>query len=265
MNGDAMPTTPQHGVAVQYDPELKKRHLLEAARRLPGPDYYEVLRCVHRILKPKTYVEIGIRDGASLACALPDTRCAGVDPAPTIFPPTPVNVRVYAMTSDDFFAGHSPQDAFGTVRFDFAFIDGLHLFEQALLDFIHLERWAGPRSIIAIHDCLPLDGVTSERTRTTHFYTGDVWKAVACLKKHRPDLMLRTIRTAPAGLCLISGLNSRSEVLPDRFEEIVREYRNLGFGDYMAHPEWMPRETCNTHDAVEECLRELLQDCPLQN
>ena len=155
MNGDGMPTTCQHGVAVQYDPELKKRHLLEAARRLPGPDYYEVLRCVHRILKPKTYVEIGIRDGASLACALPDTRCAGVDPAPTIFPPTPVNVRVYAMTSDDFFAGHSPQDAFGTVRFDFAFIDGLHLFEQALLDFIHLERWAGPRSIIAIHDCLP--------------------------------------------------------------------------------------------------------------
>jgi hypothetical protein len=63
-------------------------------------------------------------------------------------------------------------------RFSLAFIDGLHLFEQAFLDFIALEKFARPGSVIMIHDCLPLNRVTADRTRTTDFYTGDVWKLV---------------------------------------------------------------------------------------
>jgi hypothetical protein len=41
------------------------------------------------------------------------------------------------MTSDQFFGGSSPETVLGTSGFELAFIDGLHLFEQALRGFIH--------------------------------------------------------------------------------------------------------------------------------
>ena len=108
------------------------------------------------------------------------------------------------MTSDSFFNTYDLAQVLRTPYFSLAFIDGLHLFEQALRDFIHLERFASHKSIILLHDCLPLDRATSDRIRTTHFYSGDVWKLPMCLKKHAQNLRIATIRTRPTGLCLVS-------------------------------------------------------------
>jgi hypothetical protein len=55
-------------------------------------------------------------------------------------------------TCDSFFASYDLAEVLRAKNFLLAFIDGLHLFEQALLDFIHLERFASRQSIIMIHD-----------------------------------------------------------------------------------------------------------------
>lgn len=244
----------------QFDDALRDIHVAQASSALPGPDYYTVLGWVHQILWPATYVEIGIRHGDSLRAALPETKCIGIDPEPTVEGTLPPDTRVFAMTSDEFFASHNLAEVLGAGNFSLAFIDGLHLFEQALLDFIHLERFAARQSIVMIHDSLPLDRTTSDRVRTTHFYSGDVWKLAMCLKVHRKDLRLTTIRTGPTGLCLISRLDPHSDVLVRSFDELVAEYVALDFGDYENRSHQMPDTVENTYAAVQSCIAGLLQD-----
>ena len=164
------------------------------------------------------------------------------------------------MTSDSFFESYNLAEILDARNFSLAFIDGLHLFEQALLDFIHLERFAARQSIVMIHDSLPLDLTTSDRVRTTHFYSGDVWKLALCLKARRKDLRLTTIRTGPTGLCLISRLDPHSEVLLRNFDELVTEYVSLDFRDYENRGHQMPDTVENSFAAVQSCIASLLQD-----
>ncbi len=166
------------------------------------------------------------------------------------------------MTSDTFFNTHDLAEVLRTPHFSLAFIDGLHLFEQALRDFIHLERFASHKSIILLHDCLPLDRVTSERIRTTHFYSGDVWKLPMCLKKHGQDLRIATIRTGPTGLCLVSHFNPGVRALRDPYDAYLAEYLSLSFDDYRKHPEQMPNTWGNSFEAVRACIAHLFQKEP---
>src|SRR5580698_1080401 len=123
--------------AQTFDDALLQQHLALATRRMPGPDYYTVLRWIHEILRPATYIEIGIRKGESLRLALDQTICVGIDPEPDIQTPLSANTSVFRMTSDAFFAEEELPKLLHAPAFDLAFIDGLHLFEQALRDFIN--------------------------------------------------------------------------------------------------------------------------------
>jgi hypothetical protein len=240
-----------------YGDEQLKVHLARASELLPGPDYYTVLRWIHQLVRPETYIEIGIRQGGSLRCASPETICVGIDPDPAVCEVLPATARVFAVTSDTFFATQNLSYILGEPKFSLAFIDGLHLFEQALRDFINLEKWASRESIVLIHDCLPLDTVTSSRTRSSHFYSGDIWKLALCLKKYRPELKIATIRTGPTGLCVAGGLDRASTVLTTIYENCVAEFVPLTFDDYKRHLEDMPPTVDNTHAAVATFLADL--------
>ena len=110
-----------------------------------------------------------------------------------------------------------------------AFIDGLHVFQQSLKDFMHVETLCGPRSVVLIHDTVPLDEPTQRPDRQRKFYTGDVWKTVLCLKHYRPDLDIFTIATPPTGLTVVTGLDPTSRVLTDRYEEAVARFIDTSF------------------------------------
>jgi len=229
-------------------------HQVQAAKALPGPKYLSALRWVHEIVEPPTYVEIGVRWGTSLRAALPETRCVGIDPSPALRRRPAPNTRIFEMTSNAFFERYNLAEALGAPHFSLAFIDGLHMFEQAFDDFTHLEKFAGPDSIIMIHDCLPLDRVTSDRTRTTDFYSGDIWKLAWCLKEQRPDLKMATVRARPTGLCLVSGLNPRSEVLGRTRTEQLAQYTPLAFDDYRNSPDQMPVTIENSLAAIRSWI-----------
>src|SRR5437868_843799 len=110
------------------------------------------------------------------------------------------------------------------LEIDPAFIDGLHLFEQALRDFIHIERHAAQRSVLLFHDCLPLNRLTASRTRATGFWTGDVWKIVPILKTRRPDLDVFVIPAYPTGLAVVTWLDPSSRALEENFDSIVSSF-----------------------------------------
>ena len=105
----------------------------------------------------------------------------------------------------------------------------MHLYEQALRDFINLERYCGRQSVILLHDTVPLDEATQSRETNTKFHTGDVWRVVLCLKHYRPDLDVFTIAAPWTGLTVVTGLNSASRILADCYEEAVARFIAVPF------------------------------------
>lgn len=211
------------------------RHVREAEGALPGPRYLEWLAWFHATLQPETYLEIGVQSGQSLQHARPPTRAVGVDPEPRISHPLGAETQVFPLTSDAFFAQHDLFAVLGRENLSLAFIDGLHTFDQALRDFINVERYANPATVVLFHDTYPIVPVTAQRERQSIFWTGDVWKVLPILTTHRPDLKIFTIPTYPSGLTVVQGLDPASRVLEERFAELVGEMLPREPG------EWLPR------------------------
>jgi hypothetical protein len=215
--------------ALALQPDFAAAHVGLSMLNLPGPHYFLWLAKFHELLTPRFYVEIGVDVGYSMSCALPPTCAIGVDPAPRIQVPFKTEAHIFAETSNEFFSKDRLTPLLNGESVSLGFIDGEHSFEQSLLDFSNLERFCGPTSVILLHDTYPLDEVTQDRTKTTQFYTGDVWKTVHCLKVLRPDLTIFTIGTAWTGLTVVAGFDSQSHLLAERYNEIVEQFRDVSY------------------------------------
>ena len=245
--------------ALAIDEDALSAHMLLGEIELPGENYLSLLERIHGLLEPQTYVEVGVAEGKSLRLVGPRTAAIGVDPAPKIDVALPANARVFRETSDEFFARRDLETELGGKPVELAFIDGMHLFEFALRDFINLERHCAPDAAILIHDCYPLDAPTSARERRTQFWAGDVWRIVVALRKYRPDLTVRTLDSAPSGLGVVTRLDPASSVLADRYDEIVAELMALDYAAIAARKaEWlnlMPAEWAGVSGMLREARR----------
>ena len=210
--------------ALALDPGLAPAHGFLASLNFPGPFYLEIISILHAHLRPRTYLEIGVETGQSIALARRETRAIGIDPEPKITERLAPGTSIHATTSDEYFAVHDVRAEFGGLPIDLAFIDGMHQFEFALRDFINIEKHCTSRSTILIHDCYPLSRRTAERERRTTFWSGDIWRLILILRKYRPDLSVKVIGTAPTGLGVVRRLDPGSSVLQQNYEEIVGEY-----------------------------------------
>jgi hypothetical protein len=204
-------------------------HMLLAAASLPGEGYIQLLGRIHQTYRPRTYLEIGVAAGNSIVLVQPGTLAIGIDPAPAISHVLPASTRIFAQTSDAFFAEHDVRAEFGGAGVELAFIDGLHRFESALRDFINVERYCTPASTVLVHDCFPLDAATAARERGTTFWSGDVWKLIVCLKQYRSDLSVHTVAAAPTGLGVIRNLDPSSTILSDHWEQILADFVGLPY------------------------------------
>ncbi len=195
--------------------------------------YYGLLRRVHEHLRPRRYLEIGVHRGHSLAFVGAGTEIVGVDPEPLLELDPPPQCTIVAATSDEFFA--DPQYAeLRQVPFDLVFVDGLHHFEQSLRDILNAEQLCHRGSVIMVHDCLPIDAVTSERERHSIVWSGDVWKSILALKRHRPDLCMRTVDAEPTGLGLLSGFGAKPAMPPDWLEDSIAKLMPLTYDDLIS-------------------------------
>jgi hypothetical protein len=215
--------------AVALDPNFEPAHSLLTSLFLHGEMYFDLLPRIHQQLQPRTYVEIGVETGLSLKRVLPQTQAIGIDPRPELAFTPPANVRVFAETSDDFFARHDVRKLLGGLPVDLGFVDGLHLFEYALRDFMNLERCAAPGSTILIDDCFPHDRRTAQRERVNKFWSGDVWKLIVLLKKYRPELVLHTVAAPPTGLCIVRNLDPSSRFIADNLQRLIDEFMALDY------------------------------------
>ncbi len=183
---------------------------------------HEFLAGMHERLRPRSYVEIGVNDGRSLA--LSRARSIAIDPAFKVTAEIHCEVDLVKATSDDFFATADPVARLPDRVIDMAFIDGLHIFEYALRDFRNVERYASWTSVIVLDDMLPRSVSEAARDRHTVEWTGDVFKVAEVLRRYRPDLTCLALDTQPTGLLVVLGADPNNRMLWDHYEDVVAEF-----------------------------------------
>jgi predicted O-methyltransferase YrrM len=186
--------------------------------------YLDFLSRVHTLVQPRSYLEIGVRGGHSMA--LSSTKSIGVDPAYEIAPDISLgsDVTLRQQTSDDFFAGPDPLATLDQPFVDLAFIDGLHLYEYVLRDYMNTEKHSTWGSVVIFDDVLPRKVVEAARDRETRAWTGDVWKIIPTLRELRPDLVCLQVGTKPTGLLLVLGADPADTVLAEHYEQLLKRY-----------------------------------------
>lgn len=185
--------------------------------------YLDFLKRVHEQLQPRAYLEIGVRSGSSLAQAR--CRSVGIDPAYLLTAELDCSVSLFRTTSDEYFTRPEPLAPTDGQRFDLAFIDGMHLFEYALRDFINTERHCSRRAVVVFDDILPRTVDQAARIRHTLAWTGDVYPLLEVFARYRPDLVVVPVDTAPTGLLLVFGADPENTVLADNYSQIMAEFR----------------------------------------
>lgn len=182
----------------------------------------ELLRHLHERVRPRTYLETGVDDGNSLA--LSRVPSIGIDPEFTVTAELQADVQLARTSSDEFFARDQPLAHLPFPVVDLAFVDGMHLSEYALRDFIAIERFTLPTSVILLDDMLPSRVEMANRQRTTMGWTGDVYKAAVALRRLRPDLLVLDLDTTPTGTCLVLFPDATHDgVLPGYDEWLATE------------------------------------------
>ncbi|MDP3193768.1 class I SAM-dependent methyltransferase [Tabrizicola sp.] len=199
-----------------------------------GMPYYRFLRLLHEACLFDWYLEVGCRSGESFAPVR--SKTIAVDP----FFQAEINIigkkpalHVFQATSDDFFA--SGFLARNGIRPGLAFLDGMHLFEFLLRDFIHSEAAMAQGGVILLHDCVPYGmGMTTRDLANLPKgpWTGDVWKLIPILQRWRPDLRLTVLDCRSTGIVCVSGLNPESRVLSESYDQIVAEFSGADLGGY---------------------------------
>lgn len=201
-----------------------------------GMPYLRFLKFLHRHRQPDWYLEVGTAQGASLKLAGCNT--IAVDPRFQILQ-TNLGKRpqthLFETTSDAFFETGIASKLAPVINL--AFLDGMHLFEYLLRDFINAEKLCKQDSVIVLHDLVPPSYVAAERDwhrERTKLWTGDVWKVGVILKEYRPDLDLRVANCRPTGLGVVTNLNPEDRTLEDRYDEIVARFMDMHIDDYGA-------------------------------
>lgn len=235
--------------------------------RIGATSYQTVLDSLHDNLAPKTYLEVGSKEGRSLRHA----KCISLAVDPKFMLSKEVVSNKPAMfffqtTSDKFFAKYDPC-IYLQGRIDFAFLDGMHLCEFLLRDFMNTEKYCSESSVIALHDCLPGERIAAFRDPKNAYrqsainpriWTGDVWKVIPMLAKYRPDLRISICDAAPTGLAFITGFKTGDTALTDNYDKIVAEMEKLetdealeGFWDTV---EILPAEQMLSLDSATRVL-----------
>lgn len=199
-----------------------------------GTNYRTFFSRVHELFVFDFYIEIGCRSCETLA--LSQSKSIGVDPffRPEInFIQNKPSVYIMQMTSDDFFeSGFLERN---DIRVNLSFIDGMHLIEYVLNDFVNLERQSAPNGVILIHDCIPYSYPMTTRDLKNlppKAWTGDVWKIIPILREYRPDLRVDVLDCSPTGLVVVSGLDPSNDVFEKNRHDVLAQYLDMELADF---------------------------------
>jgi hypothetical protein len=210
----------------------------------------QVIQALADRLGARTYLEIGVQAGDTFL-RLKIRKKIGVDPRFSIsglaklrwIRWNALNIfnEYHTTTSDQFFAGGALRGR----KLDLVFVDGLHVYEQALRDIENGLANLADSGLVIVDDCNPRSAASADpvKAASQREWNGDVWKAIAFLRAARPDLDVFTLDCV-YGLAIVSrrAHESRLDIVPSaiggmRYEEFDArrtELLNLKPQEYLA-------------------------------
>ena len=207
---------------------------------------HEFLQALHKKLKPKVYLETGVQLGESLRLAEDAELAIGIDPFPMVdlSPNRRDNQQIAPMESDDWF-----KEFYGGPPVDFAFIDGMHLVEYALRDWLNIQKMMRPGGIIVFDDVLPYNAAIAARQMPPGGdWTGDVWKVFYILvEEYHQEPML--VDTFPTGTMVLLNVEPRPSYL-----EYDQGFLSSWMEELEPHPEIIARSSAYTAAQILEML-----------
>ncbi|MEL7465999.1 MAG: class I SAM-dependent methyltransferase [Pseudomonadota bacterium] len=161
------------------------------------------LKQIFKMTGAKTYLEVGVFDGATFNALKIDHKDA-VDPVFRFDVPKfeTKTARFFEMTSDEFMVNHV-----GDRVYDVIFLDGLHTFEQTFRDFCMSLSCAHKNTVWLIDDVHPLDVFSAHRDQRTAInyraqtgstrkaWHGDVYKTIFAIHDFFPNFVYRSFAT----------------------------------------------------------------------
>lgn len=196
---------------------------------MQGVDYIGLLEALHREIAPKVYVEIGVESPARINMS--SNVAIGIAPHPSFTGMLNENVQMFDETSADFFLKNDLLRYTCGRPIDLALLDGVHLFENTLQDFMNVEKYSHPATVVCIHDVLPQTARMAMREPQPDGWTGDVFGIAIALRQHRPDLFVVVLNVPPTGMLLISNLDAPNTKLHTDFQEICAEHACIDYDE----------------------------------
>jgi len=218
---------------IKARPPLKPRGLDKEISQKTSIDleklkHSQFLQEIHKISKPKLYFEIGVNNGSSLS--LSKCRSIAVDPNFTVTWPITNNTRLIRETSDTFFGKEKRLSHLFNTPIDLAFLNGNHLAEQTIRDFLNTEKYCVANSLIMINNVYAEQMEMIERYPRFNAWCGDTYKIIPILKRYRPRLEIGVFETfiGPyrTGISIIKNIDPKNTVLFDNYEVIEKEIKS---------------------------------------
>lgn len=220
---------------------------------------YEFLAMLHRELKPRGYLEIGVRYGDSLKLA--NCPAIGIDPVRTVRA-LRSNESHWTMTSDEFFSRDWVSGYLAGFEIDLIYVDGMHLYEYALRDFINVARYANERTVVVFDDTHPYNSAIATRAQPPGDWTGDVWKTMDIIQNaSRLELSTAQVDVSPTGAFVVWGFGreySQDFQIKEAFTPILEETA------LMLSELLVPADILERHHTItpEEAIKRILEDLP---
>lgn len=188
-----------------------------------------------------SYLEIGIENARTFINVEADQK-VGVDPFPLISRyGLPSNTKISILESDRFFESNE-------TKFNFAFIDGLHTWEQTYKDIINTLNHGTNNAVLLIDDVVPCDEFAALRSQIAcqikknengirnNYWMGDVYHVVKVLAKFHPELNFYTINSSGEqiqGLILRNDFAGKTKM--QNIALLSKEIAQDDFGSVFAH------------------------------
>jgi hypothetical protein len=198
--------------------------------RAQDGNYLSFLRALHENVY-EGYFEIGTRTGASLI--LSQSPSIAVDPFFQL-ENDPIGNKDFCLmfqeTSDSFFENRLPK--LSGLRCQLAFIDGMHLFENALKDFINLAKISSEKALFLFHDPIPwtfkMATRNNEALERNEAWTGDIWKLVHIFLDVGMKDNINLLSSAPSGLLAVLNPDEKIvSTLEKNYDKICSQWLDV--------------------------------------
>jgi len=194
-------------------------------------DHVAFLALMKRIFRPRTYVGVGIRHGATLLSDPVPDFVVGIDPDPELTADATRacrNLLIMRSKSDDAFAELSSGKYLGERRSDFAVVDGGHDCAAVLRDIANCARLSGEGALIFVHDVLPENHSEAAGDPGPGRWVGDVYKLVPTMWRFLswvPMLLIHDI--GPSGMLILRVTGDMHAAIFGQYDALVAEMESL--------------------------------------